>query len=584
MAPSEPANGKKRKRPEVTKPTSAAKKGQSSTQKPISEATSPAVVRTSDQGPELTQSHILELEELIIESPRNYNHIVTLLTSLQDFASPSLGITSAVSLCRTFCRLLAIGRMKKKDTDNPAEAKLLVWLKERYKDYLKELGALLGSGEVFYQTTALTLLMKLVKEEGAHLKGPGDDYFFPHDLMARIANGILYTDFSEDATLRDEFVQKWLDEYHDVRYSFLFVTLTLAEQALTSPSLPLFRSNLLTILLSLQNLPKDPKSYTLSPFYVLNLPTKKSKKCSTSKAPPIISPTSHRTQLSDLWLATLRLPLTPDEQKNVLSSMTHSIVPYFTHPHLLFDFLTDCYNQGSVMAILALNGLFELIKAKNLDYPNFYEKLYALFDRNLMHVRYRSRFFRLVEIFLNSTHIPANLVASFIKRMSRLALTAPPSAIVIVVPLVYNLLKSHPSCTFMVHRERYDRDAARKEGYEDPFDMNEPDPMKTNAIESSLWELVMLQEHYHPSVATLARIVSEQFTKESYKLEDFLDHSYASMIDAELRKNIRNDPVVAYDIPKRIFTIVPPAVEVGDMVGDLKQVMEGNNLTDLWAF
>ena len=181
------------------------------------------------------------------------------------------------------------------------------------------------------------------------------------------------------------------------------------------------------------------------------------------------------------------------------------------------------------MAILALNGLFELIKAKNLDYPNFYEKLYALFDRNLMHVRYRSRFFRLVEIFLNSTHLPVNLVASFIKRMSRLALTAPPSAIVIIIPLVYNLLKSHPSCTFMVHRERYDRDAARKEGYEDPFDMNEPDPMNTNAIESSLWELVMLQGHYHPSVATLARIVSEQFTKESYKLEDFLDHSYASV-------------------------------------------------------
>jgi len=119
-----------------------------------------------------------------------------------------------------------MGRMKKKkDTDTPAEAKLLVWLKERYRDYLKELSTLLGSGEVSYQTTALTLLMKLVKEEGAHLKGPGDDYFFPHDLMARIAKGVLYTDFSEHATLRDEFVQKWLDEYHDVRYSFLFVTL-----------------------------------------------------------------------------------------------------------------------------------------------------------------------------------------------------------------------------------------------------------------------------------------------------------------------------------------------------------------------
>ena len=36
------------------------------------------------------------------------------------------------------------------------------------------------------------------------------------------------------------------------------------------------------------------------------------------------------------------------------------------------------------------------------DYPDFYKKLYALFDRNLMHVKYRSRFFRLVDLFLAS--------------------------------------------------------------------------------------------------------------------------------------------------------------------------------------
>jgi len=225
MAPPGQASGKKRKHSEVAKSTQTPQTGTNSTPKPTQKATSPATVPHPEQDGELTQDRILELEVLIIESPRNYNYIVTLLTSLQDFASPSLGITSAVSLCRTFCRLLAMGRMKKKDTDTPAEAKLLLWLKERYKDYLKELAILLSSGEVSYQTTALTLLMKLVKEEGAHLKGPGDDYFFPHDLMARVVKGVLYTDFSEDATLRNEFVQKWLDEYHDVRYSFLFVTL-----------------------------------------------------------------------------------------------------------------------------------------------------------------------------------------------------------------------------------------------------------------------------------------------------------------------------------------------------------------------
>src|SRR5690606_38106207 len=112
---------------------------------------------------------------------------------------------------------------------------------------------------------------------------------------------------------------------------------------------------------------------------------------------------------------------------------------------------------------------------------------------------------------------------------ARLSLCAPPSAIVIVIPFIYNLLKAHPSCTFLVHREFYDRDVVRKVGMDDPFDNDESDPYKTGALESCLWEIETLQSHYHPSVATLARIISEQFTKHRYTVEDFLDHSYASV-------------------------------------------------------
>ena len=225
----------------------------------------------------------------------------------------------------------------------------------------------------------------------------------------------------------------------------------------------------------------------------------------------------------------MKLGLTEEQMKTVLGIMTHKIVPFFAHPQLLMDLLTDSYDAGGVMSLLSLQGLFELIKLKNLDYPNFYTKLYALFDRNLMHVRYRSQFFRLMELFLASTHLPAVLVGSFVKRMSRLCLTAPPASIVVAIPFIYNLLKLHPTCTFMVHRENYDRDEARTAGTVDPFDNDETDPIKSRALESSLWELEMLQSHYHPSVATMARIISEQFTKHNYGLEDFLDHSYASV-------------------------------------------------------
>ena len=203
---------------------------------------------------------------------------------------------------------------------------------------------------------------------------------------------------------------------------------------------------------------------------------------------------------------------------------------------------------------MALSGLFYLIQQKNLDYPQFYQKLYSLLDANILQSRHRSHFFRLLDTFLASTHLPAALVASFIKRLSRLCLFAPPSAIVVVVPWIYNLLKSHPSCTFMIHRttELRPRDT---NGWGDPFIMDELDPLKTNAIESSLWEIHTLQSHYHPNVASIAKIISEQFTKQAYNIEDFLDHSYATILNAELSKGIKRPPEVEYEIPKKIYTL-----------------------------
>ena len=64
---------------------------------------------------------------------------------------------------------------------------------------------------------------------------------------------------------------------------------------------------------------------------------------------------------------------------------------------------------------------------------------------------------------------------------------------------------------------------------EDSFHMDETNPMVTGAIDSSLWEIETIQSHYHPYVATLAKIISEQFTKQSYDMEDFLDYSYTSV-------------------------------------------------------
>lgn len=248
---------------------------------------------------------------------------------------------------------------------------------------------------------------------------------------------------------------------------------------------------------------------------------------------PLLSPRNHKKVAQRFWMAVIRLDLDISQRETLLELVPHKIAPWLLKVELLMDFLTDSFNAGGGTSLTALSGLFYLIKEKSLDYPQFYTKLYSLLTPTTMHSKRRSRFFRLLDTFLSSTHLPACLVASFIKRLARLALYAPPSGIVTVVPWIYNLLRNHPTCTFMLHRKpQLAGDAAlsmNEKGWVDTFRMEEPDPMKTGALESSLWEIQMLQSHYHPNVATIARILSEQFKKPSFNLEHFLNHSYGSV-------------------------------------------------------
>lgn len=274
-------------------------------------------------------------------------------------------------------------------------------------------------------------------------------------------------------------------------------------------------------LLKMEDVPES--SEDLEDFYI-EQPSKKKH--------PLRSLSQHKKRAQEAWLALFNLGLSKEQRKKVLDVMASSIAPWFIKPELLMDFLTDCYNTGGSISLLALSGVFYLIQERNLDYPSFYQKLYSLLDTDILHSKYRSRFFRLLDTFLGSSHLPAVLVASFIKRLARLALNAPPSAIVVIVPWFYNLFKKHPLTTFMMHRvprTKEEKDLIETEGVLDPFLPDEQDPMETYAIDSCLWEIVQLQSHYHPNVATIAKIISEQFTKQSYNLEDFLDHSYGSV-------------------------------------------------------
>lgn len=251
--------------------------------------------------------------------------------------------------------------------------------------------------------------------------------------------------------------------------------------------------------------------------------------------------------------------MTNAQKKALLKKLqSPDVLTSLRRPEILMDFFTDCLSLSPPdlsLAVPALSGLFQLIISRNLDYPHFYTRLYSLLDNDILHSKYRSKFLRHLDTFLSPTnHIPAATIASFIKRLSRLSLFAPPAAIIAIVPFIYNLLKDHPTCTFMLHRNPYPPYTKSKQNLGlDPYDSEEQDPQKTNAIDSSLWELHTLQDHYNPTVAQICRIISEQFTKQQYNLEDFLDHGYATMLESELKKEPKKDPVVEWRIPRKIF-------------------------------
>lgn len=62
------------------------------------------------------------------------------------------------------------------------------------------------------------------------------------------------------------------------------------------------------------------------------------------------------------------------------------------------DFLTRSYDIGGVISVMALSGLFVLMTKHGLEYPKFYEKLYALLTPAVFMAKHRAMFFQVSSI------------------------------------------------------------------------------------------------------------------------------------------------------------------------------------------
>ena len=248
---------------------------------------------------------------------------------------------------------------------------------------------------------------------------------------------------------------------------------------------------------------------------------------------------------SDAWLKLLSLEHLPEPiYKKVLKRMDKHILPHLHKPLLMTDFLFNSFNINGEVSLLALSSIFTLIQNHNLEYPDFYPKVYSLLEPNLLYTEHRSEYFFWTDIFMSSTALPAYYVASFVKRASRVALTAPIDALTIIIPFIANMLIRYKDMvSSMINRPEI------ADLTTDPFDNDETDLSKTNAMESALWELKTLQNHWHPKVASAAQFINRNLPTDERSLAEVLNNTFDEMLEETMSAAMKKKVTTELETP-----------------------------------
>ena len=162
------------------------------------------------------QDEALRLEEKILESRTNYNSIHTLLKCLQQEDEPKKKRTiAAVALCRIFCKLMARGSLSKLHESSSNDHVIMQWLRERLHAFEQALLRMLKSKNIGTQGIALTILMRLLKDEASHLNQSAD-VLWQEGIFWQLLQTLIEGTVVEET--RTEFVEGYVVKYEDVRY------------------------------------------------------------------------------------------------------------------------------------------------------------------------------------------------------------------------------------------------------------------------------------------------------------------------------------------------------------------------------
>ncbi|XP_031474496.1 protein NUCLEOLAR COMPLEX ASSOCIATED 4 [Nymphaea colorata] len=572
--------------------------------------------------PEYTAKDLKKLGHQLLTSRAHLNNAPILLSVLSPSPSPpplDVALESILSLQSFFIPLvptLPSSSSSLRDASStlrsPAggggvgEAELAEsiyrhWLKARFDEFFDLLSGLAVSPETDenLKDIALDAIMEFIRQ--------GKSGAFQSDLLFRFLHKIVYSEYSV-ATLLSLFKSKYFN-FVDVCYFLYIGTAKLSRgfnpAKVSGGKLDHVMYNIHDILSLIPShmppkaiLKEEDKQFELDIWSPLGISSKETDSEQSEKVLAVkdgfreskkvtdeASVTSilkkMKNRFSKAWMSFLRLPLPLDLYKKVLTDLHEAVIPNLANPLLLCDFLTRSYDAGGVVSVMALSSLFVLMTQHGLEYPRFYEKLYALLVPSLFLVKYRAKFFEFLDTCLKTPLFPAYLAAAFAKKLSRLALSAPPSGSLVIIAIIHNLLRRHPSINFLVHQhfddevdgntstepkefnEKGESDACvlkvgKKPGM-DPFVNEESDPAKTNAMKSSLWEVDNLRHHYCPAVSRFVLSLENDLTVRAktseIEVKDFSSGSYGTIFKEEVGRRIKQVPLAFYKTtPTSLFS------------------------------
>lgn len=314
---------------------------------------------------------------------------------------------------------------------------------------------------------------------------------------------------------------------------------------------------------------KERESLEKSRDY-LNRSASERRKMQLDSVLSVFSEKAHRHYFSSFWSKFLNAGCPSSLHLHLLNRLPVDIMPHLTNPIMVADYLSACFSCGGLIAVLALKGMFLLMLDHGVEQPKFYEHLYSLLTPDAFSSRHRYELFELVDLCLKSLRVPSYVAAAFAKRVVQIALLSPAPTLYFSLPFLRQLLQRHPNCLSLIHRttsstadvveeveENTSKDEKKRsqtvvaqlfEGV-DPFSVQEKNPWKSDAIYSSLWELVLLEKHFLPAVPLMVSAFSS--TAEDNTPLRF-EKTYARLFTAEATREVSKGrvPSTAYAPPE----------------------------------